>query len=141
MRVYLDTEFNGFGGELISLALVPEGTLPSFYEVRSIPADVHPWVQQHVVPVLDKAPLGNVAFKDRVQSYLRMFTDGVEIIADWPEDICHMCAQMCSEGGKALMIFPTFRLVNTWGGGGGISRIPHNALEDARALRAWHVGY
>ena len=33
MRYFLDAEFNGFGGELISIALVPEDlSLTPFYE-------------------------------------------------------------------------------------------------------------
>jgi hypothetical protein len=33
MRFFLDTEFNGFGGKLMSLALVPENnSKPEFYK-------------------------------------------------------------------------------------------------------------
>ena len=37
MKLFLDTEFNGFGGKLISMALVPEDkTLPEFYKELEI---------------------------------------------------------------------------------------------------------
>ena len=42
--IYLDTEFNGFGGELISLALVEPISGKTFYRVKQIPMAPHPWV-------------------------------------------------------------------------------------------------
>jgi hypothetical protein len=142
MLVYLDTEFNGFGGDLISLALVPrELDAEPFYAVRAIPRDIDPWVKDHVLPVLKAQPMGEERFKAAVQAYLLSLEDHpLEIIADWPEDIAHLCAQLCDVGGRQLMIFPFFELVNTRGGGGCVSSVPHNALEDAIALRQWHIG-
>src|SRR3546814_17164199 len=37
MRYFLDTEFNGFGGELIRLALVPEHGDQEFYALLELP--------------------------------------------------------------------------------------------------------
>ncbi len=141
MRVYLDTEFNGFGGELISLALVPEReNWPSFYAVREVSGSINPWVAEHVMPVLREVPRTPNVFTGLVQDYMMRLPKTVEVIADWPEDISHLCAQLCAEAGQMLRVFPTFCLVDTWGGGGGVSKVPHNALEDARALRLWHQG-
>ena len=55
MRYFLDVEFNGFCGELISIALVPEldGAAP-FYEALDC-AKPTPWVAEHVLPVLRTA--------------------------------------------------------------------------------------
>ena len=50
MRYFLDTEFNGFGGELISLALVPEHGHDEYYAVLPLPDELHPWVERNVVP-------------------------------------------------------------------------------------------
>jgi hypothetical protein len=58
MRYFLDTEFNGFGGELISLALVPEHGDQEFYVVLPLPETLHPWVERHVVPYLSSVPPG-----------------------------------------------------------------------------------
>ena len=57
MRYFIDAEFNGFGGQLISLALVPEDeeAVP-FYEVLAC-ANTNSWVIDHVVPVLQKQPV------------------------------------------------------------------------------------
>lgn len=52
MNLYIDCEFNGFGGQLISMALVAEdGT--EFYEVVPLLEEVTPWVAEHVMPVLN----------------------------------------------------------------------------------------
>ena len=56
MRYFLDTEFNGFGGELISIALVPEYGDQEFYAVLPLPAYLHPWVERHVIPYLGNVP-------------------------------------------------------------------------------------
>ena len=55
MRYFLDVEFNGFGGPLISLALVPEDPdAAPFYEALPCPKpDV--WVAAHVLPVCTNA--------------------------------------------------------------------------------------
>ena len=42
MRYFLDTEFNGFGGALISLALVPEIGDKDFYVSLPRPAEIRP---------------------------------------------------------------------------------------------------
>jgi hypothetical protein len=136
MFLYLDTEFNGFGGELISLALVPaDRDLPEFYAVRRIPEDVHPWVREHVLPALNESAIGAGAFQNAFWDYL-LGLPPFMVIADWPEDIAHFCQQICAEGGRHLPITPFFHLVRSE----PLSpEIPHNALSDARALRDWHI--
>ena len=56
MRYVLDTEFNGFGGALLSLALVPEDG-GEFYATLACDDDVLPWVERNVVPYLDHVPV------------------------------------------------------------------------------------
>src|SRR3546814_14895388 len=58
LRYFLDTEFNGFGGDLISLALVPEYGDQDFYVSLPLPAQIHPWVEQNVIPYLRFVPAG-----------------------------------------------------------------------------------
>ncbi len=48
LDIFLDAEFNGFGGDLISIALVcADGQ--EWYQVAEIPASPHAFVAQHVV--------------------------------------------------------------------------------------------
>ena len=44
MRYFLDTEYNGFGGELLSIALSPELGDEEFYATFPLPQQIHPWV-------------------------------------------------------------------------------------------------
>ena len=53
MNIFIDTEFNSFQGELISVGLVSQNG-DEFYEVLEIENDYDPWVQEHVVPYLEK---------------------------------------------------------------------------------------
>ena len=103
LRYFLDTEFNGFGGALISLALVrADGS--SLYLVYDAPEQPEAFVRDHVQPNLERVP-ESVAIRRVKQSqgayaleaFLQDDAD-VEIIADWPDDV-RLCCQ-------ALMIEP-----------------------------------
>ena len=72
MRYFLDTEFNGFGGALISLALVPEHGDQEYYATLPLPEPVHPWVERHVVPYLGSVPGGPVPEQSRQEAALRL---------------------------------------------------------------------
>ena len=52
MRYYLDCEFNGMGGELLSLALVSDGSRSLYIIRQDLPQDIEPWVANHVLPIL-----------------------------------------------------------------------------------------
>jgi hypothetical protein len=138
MRYFLDSEFNGFGGELISLALVPEGEeAPSFYE--ALPC-VQPesWVAEHVLPVLHTRPISRPEMIAKLAAYLREDAEPV-VIADWPEDIAHLALLMVTGPGWRmpsprlkfeLLDLPLFDSE-------ALSDLPHNACRDAFALRAY----
>ena len=134
MSLYLDTEFNGFGGELISLALV-SGCGVEWYEVCRIPSQPHPFVAQHVLPALGKEPIIFPAFVSSLHIFLRNH-NGSDIVADWPEDFAYFCRLLCKEGGWQLDFSCRMVLVNS---DKLYPAIPHNALSDARALRNWHM--
>src|SRR4051794_3934264 len=68
LNVFMDAEFNGFGGDLISIALVCEDG-QEWYEVAEIPAEPHPFVVQHVLPVLGKEPIGRDCFAAAFQTH------------------------------------------------------------------------
>lgn len=147
MRYFLDTEFNGFGGALLSLALVPEdGT--EFYAILDCSDPVHPWVEQNVVPFLDLVPVGLQSPRlargeaaEALSAYLAMDPEP-EIIADWPDDIAHFCSLLLTGPGSMVAVPPLrFRLVPLIGfSTGANSAVPHNALHDARALREYVLG-
>ena len=139
MRLFLDTEFNEFGGELISMALVSEDGR-EFYEVVAEPRVWKPFAFEHVFPVLGKEAIGAEAFNALLSEFLCDFA-GCEIIADWPADFEHLCAHFNAAGrdlGWKLPLECTMRLVR--GDNTIASTIPHNALSDARALRDWYIG-
>ena len=67
MNLFLDCEFNGFGGELISMALVDEEG-HYFYEVLDCPQPVA-WVAEHVMPLLAQAPISFTEFQNKLSSF------------------------------------------------------------------------
>ena len=61
MRYFLDAEFNGFGGGLISIALVAaDRNADAFYEVLPC-AKPDPWVLDRAQSVLQKQPISRPA--------------------------------------------------------------------------------
>lgn len=143
MRYFLDTEFNGFGGELISLALVPEHGDQEFYILFPLPEQIHPWVDRHVVPYLHAVPpsaqhgtMSRLEAATALMAFLRNDDDPV-IVADWPDDIAYFCSLLITGPGEMVPIGSLrFEFVSSPGfSTAAISRVPHNALHDARALR------
>ena len=142
MRYFLDTEFNGFGGALISLALVPEHGDQEYYAILPLVEQPVAWVARHVIPYLESVPDGARARLDRfaaaheIAAYLRTDPDP-EIVADWPEDIALFCRLLQFDDGDMVDVRGLrFRLLRLPGfSTAANSRVPHNALHDARALR------
>ena len=142
MRYFLDTEYNGIDGALLSLALVPdEGD--ELYLTFKTDEGIVDWVQQHVLPYLDSVPdqlacprLDRGDGAQALEHYLRHDEDAV-IIADWPEDVAQFCNLMVTGPGDMIdlrhLTFRLLPLINF--STAENSRVPHNALHDARALR------
>lgn len=143
--LYLDTEFNGWQGQLISLALFnPADPVKSFYEVLGpLPKDPTTWVAEHVLPVLDRMPTQAHVFRARLRDYLKRVAEEapLTVVADWPADVEHLMYWMAIEGAPwKLNVEMTILLVDS----GELKSVrPHNALSDARALWEWHrkTGY
>ena len=142
MRYFLDTEFNGFGGELLSLALVPEYGDQEFYASLPLPGKIHPWVEQKVIPYLRHVPPGvdHHLSREQAAQHIAAYFEGDAdpvIIADWPDDIAYFCALLVTGPGEMAAVNGLrFELVNGAGfSSAANSRVPHNALHDARALR------
>lgn len=136
LRYFLDTEFNGFGGELISIALVPEDDSRShFYEAIAC-ENPTPWVAENVLPVLATNPRRREDVAYRFAQFLIDDEDPV-LVADWPEDIAHAARLLVTGPGRmspvrSLCFLLTDPLII---GPSEAPTVPHNALEDARALR------
>jgi hypothetical protein len=149
MRYFLDTEFNGFGGGLISLALVPEHGDEEFYAVLPLPDDIHPWVQRNVIPYLRAVPPGlNSETISRLEAAAEIAhylanDDAPVIVADWPDDIAHFCLLIVTKpGDMAPTGSITFEFVSSPGfSTAAISKVPHNALHDARALKDFMLSW
>ena len=145
MKLYLDTEFNGFGGDLISMALVGEtfphslaGSVTSeFYHAVLCKAPIDPWVQEHVMPHLNAVPLMPYLFRAEFHDFIKRFANP-EIICDWHADAEHFCRMLAGpDYGTSLDFACRITILNT-PPGQPVSEIPHNAMEDARALKRWH---
>lgn len=133
MNLYIDCEFNGYQGRLISMALVPEGYFRSeFYEVLECSNPVR-WVSENVMPILYRKPIDRAEFQTRLQRYLAQY-DAIHVIADWPEDIKYFCEWLITGPGERIgtpkLSMEIRRDLDA------DSEIPHNALYDARAIRA-----
>jgi len=131
MNIFIDCEWNDWQGDLISMALVSECGR-EFYEVLHC-WNPSPWIEKNVMPNLAKAPIDHNLFQKHLSMYLGHFVNP-HIIADWPEDISHFCKILCNPGG--VRFGPDrFTCEVRRDIGNKESRILHNALEDARALK------
>lgn len=135
MNVFIDCEFNGFGGDLLSMALVAADG-EEFYEVRSLEKDKEyvRWVADNVVPHLNKDPVNREVFQSRLWQFINQYSE-VHLIADWPDDIKYFCMELivapgvCINTPSKLTMEINRQLSST------SSVILHNALEDARAIK------
>jgi len=135
VTLYLDTEFNGHGGQLISLALVTDQSPDEFYGVLPLPSIVNEWVAKHVLPLLDLEPESPEQFRMRLKFFLEKHS-GQEIVADWPDDFKHLMSALSGDSyAESWMIPMEMRLIVS---GDVRPERPHNALSDARALMYWH---
>ena len=142
MRYFLDAEFNGFGGALISIALVPEDqTVAPFCEAIEC-ADPTAWVAENILPILGTRPLTRAEVTDRFADYLLDDPDPL-LVADWPEDIAHAALLLVSGPGRMKPVRSVrFELVDPdIIGPGKPSDVPHNAYHDAVALRGEVLAY
>lgn len=136
VNLFIDCEFNGFNGELISMALVSDQG-DEFYEVLEPNEEYVPFVRDHVVPVLNhdkrRTPWH---FQTLLSEFLNQY-DSVHVIADWYDDIKYLCQWVIISPGEAfqtpMMTFEVDRSIDIE------SEIPHNALSDARAIMEEHL--
>jgi hypothetical protein len=106
-------------------------------------AALEPWVERHVLPYLDtvspalKSPRLSRADAARSVAHYLAGDPEPEIIADWPEDIALFNALLVTGPGMMAEVAGlTFRFLPLAGfSTAANSKVPHNALHDARALR------
>jgi hypothetical protein len=142
VRYFLDTEYNGWGGALLSLALVPEDG-EELYLTLDWSGALDPWVKRNVVPYLDTVPVSMVSSRlsradaARTVAHYLAGDDEPVIVADWPEDIAQFSMLLVTGAGVMVEVPPlTFKFVELSGfSTAANSKVPHNALHDARALR------
>jgi hypothetical protein len=135
MRVWLDCEFNEFRGDLISMALVAEDG-QEWYCVLPCP-NPGQWVAEHVIPVLGQKPVERPTFSRSLRLWMKPYST-IHVIADWPEDIAHFCESLIVSPGESISV-PSLTMELRRDLDLITSAVPHNALADARALRASHL--
>src|SRR5688500_1115752 len=117
MRYFLDTEYNGWGGALLSIALVPEDG-EELYLTLDWRGALEPWVERNVVPYLDTVPHSHVSPRMGREDAARMVAHYLAgdpepvIVADWPEDIALLNALLLTGPGTMVEVPPlTFRFL------------------------------
>jgi hypothetical protein len=143
MKYYLDCEFDGHNGALLSMALVSVSGRNIHIRTTASPTD--PWVIENVEPLMTQhhASEAVVVLPNKVGNAIRSFIGGDQhpvIIADSPVDIGRFCTALSTgpDGGWASADYPlmTFEVHNvdcyptTLPGA-----VQHNAWWDAMALR------
>lgn len=140
MKYYLDCEFDGYGGPLISMGLVAEDSCELYFVMRETALNL--WVRANVMPYIEKEhPLGGrLLTKEHAADAIAQFLrddDNPVIVTDWPADIRYFCDLIEFPGGNmadiASLKFELHRVdayPTTLKGA-----IQHHALWDARALK------
>ena len=142
MRYFIDTEFDGTGGPLLSMALVrDDGRSIYFYDPEACANVQQPWVADNVVPILRDSPepptpRHAVSMAHAVEDFMAG-DECPHVVADWPADIAYLCALLDLGGGTMVNIpgisFEVKRIdayPTTLEGA-----VQHNAWWDALALR------
>lgn len=141
---YIDCEFDGHDGPLLSIAMVREDGYGMHVQVIEEAKD--PWVIANVLPIMNahKADVSCIAGPHFVGSFLRRFIGDCKaptIIADSPVDIGRFCRAISTgtDGGWASADFPqmSFVVLNVDCYPTSLEgAVQHNAWWDAMALRA-----
>lgn len=134
IKLFLDVEFNGTGGSLISAALVPaEGE--RWYEVLDTTGvELVSWVQENVMPVTHKPAVTMDVFEASLSTYLKQF-GYIEFIYN-----AHADKRYLDDMLDGLPGVPLYRCTRDGKLSAAHSIVPHNALYDAEAMVASVAG-
>lgn len=165
MRYFLDCEFDGFGGPLLSLALIREDN-EAIYIIYQDQLDKvkDPWVKENVLPIIMNipSPIPGMAYWTNHETGAHIIAQLLHgdpdpvIITDWPDDVAYFCKAIMTGPGMMVNIpglkFEV-RRVDAWPSklteryeqrlkktpaemGIGLQRpVQHNSYWDAQALR------
>ncbi|USN15530.1 ribonuclease H [Brevundimonas phage vB_BpoS-Kikimora] len=145
MNYFLDCEFDGFGGDLLSLALIRQDGAKSLYIILDrAEQPCTPWVEENVKPLLESVPDDLSIWKGltpadaarTIAAYL-LGDDRPHIISDWPDDIAYFCrALMTGPGEMVAKHHLTFEMMRVQSYPTSLEgAVQHNAYWDAMALR------
>lgn len=139
MNLYLDTEFNGLNGALLSIALVPaDPGVNGFYRACHYLGALDSWVAEHVIPALMIEPIMYHVLRDEFHDYIKGFVNPT-IICDWHADAVHFCKLLSGDTYDSSLDYScTIQILKT-PPGQPVSARPHNAYQDACALKYWHI--
>jgi hypothetical protein len=154
-RYYLDTEFNSFGGSLISLGMVrhddPEDTLYMVVPAEDIERmkfeeGMDPWIEKNIIPVLWDIPAGVEPliipvheWGIRISNWMYRGGEVPQVLCDWPSDAMDFCRLLMTGPGQAVQMLNQTHLSilrhidvypTTLAGA-----VQHNAIWDALAIR------
>lgn len=101
-RFYIDCEFDGHGGEMLSMALVREDGRGLYLCVADKPDLLDRWVESNVWPLIHlRLPVGRtVAFVEDWGHFIRSFIGPYgkpNIVADSPVDIWRFCETISTD--------------------------------------------
>lgn len=140
MKYFLDTEFNGYRGELISLALIRDDGAELYLANKTRSEIPDKWVALNVDPIIDAIQpiwIERESFGNVIAGFLK-HDPLPHIISDWPDDIRYFCECLITAPGEIVNI-PTVRFdverVDAYPTE-LVGAVQHNALWDARALKA-----
>lgn len=138
MNIYIDCEFNGFGGELISMALVAEDGKEWYGVLPPLAVDSYDsWVKENVLPFLRRSEAtanfpSLEEFRESFRSFMIQFDEPV-IVSDWYTDLHHFLS--CFQGRDHTGSFNySCHMILDMSLSSEDSEVPHNALYDARAI-------
>lgn len=143
MKYYLDCEFDGWMGPLISLALVSENGDEFYWAINDNEGWVSdPWVKENVLPILrceGAMPNHGHGLSGGIEAFLAKTAENgpVHVVVDWPDDIAYFCRAMIVGPGKRIDTPPiSFEITRVDAYPTKLEgAVQHNALWDARALR------
>lgn len=132
-RYFLDCEFDGYGGPLLSIALYNPSGEHFYVEIDQEAKD--PWVIENVLPLLKEKKVSRDTAAQMLSEYLKTYYDlhTITIYADWPDDIRHFCELLITGPGEMIKVSNiTFKLDLSISS--SKSKVPHHALHDAEAI-------
>lgn len=143
VRFYIDCEFDGHVGPLLSIALVREDGESIHIQAKQFALDI--WVQDNVMPLMDRhdATQSAKVYVNEIGGVIRAFIgdcDHPVIIADSPVDIGRFCRALSTgpDGQWVSANYPrmSFEVHNVDCYPTALAgAVQHNAWWDAMALR------